>query len=151
MKTGDQVLFYSKGVLGWIISLFTFSKYSHIGTVVEFEDCYFILEAMANGVRLIDFNTSIQGRRYRVLELKNPLLKEYEFKKNVMKLADLDYDFRNFVKAGLKLKVEENADKVICSELSAYILERFHTLEINFSEIVPGDFLKRKELRQLFN
>jgi len=152
MKTGDQILFYKSGVIGNLIGFFTKSKFSHVGTMVVLNKMMFVIEAdgFSNDVKIQDFESSTKGRKYKILKLKKPLKNKRKFIKDLPKLTKFKYDFKSLFRFAITKNAKENNDSFICSELSAYILENYHDLDINTSEITPSDFIKNGKIRKLF-
>lgn len=52
MCTGDVLLFRGRGLLSWIIRMFTHSGYSHAGVLFRYCGRVYCLEAVGTGVRL---------------------------------------------------------------------------------------------------
>jgi len=159
LETGDLILYKRRGFLGWLISLFTGSKFSHVSLYYESRGINrrpMVTEAVGNrgdnSVRNISFDNSIYEREWTYLKLRGDLLKKKEFLNDLSKLSKLKYDYKNFIRIAFNKNLEEDTSKVFCSEYVAFLYEKYHTLiDVNSQMVVPGDYLRNKRLLDLFD
>ncbi len=176
IKTGDIVLFSGKGAISHGIKLFTLSKWSHVGMVLQLpdSDTVFLWESttLANLADAID-GTKKKGVQ---LVLLSDRLKSYKGDASVRHLKGITVDknkyktlmaFRKEVrnrpyeKSELELiksaydgpwgHNEEDLSSLFCSELVAEAYQRLRLLpdDVPSNEYTPKDFTEEKGLKLL--
>lgn len=169
IKEGDILLFSGKGIVSNIIKLASFSRWSHIGVMVKYNNELKILESTT----LFENKT---GKRVKGVQLVYP---EYRLSTYKGKIARLSYTGRpidrersdHFIrvmdttpyeknrielsKAALDLfhfKNKRDISSVFCSELVAEYLQYVMQFDLKMvsNEYTPGDFEKRKEFKKIY-
>lgn len=167
VKTGDQIIYEASNIIGKAIGLFTKSKYSHTGTIVVIGGFVFVLEAKATGVILISFWDSVEKKKYKILRLARPLVKEKMLIDDLRKITAQKYDYNSFFKHTISgdgflaktirkifaIKITERKKVKICSALSVWLIETygdFFDVNVNSATFVPDDFITDTVLTELF-
>lgn len=140
LKTGDILLYRSKGVLPWLIRLFTNSHVNHAAICVEIWGEMFVAESESKGFVLNKIGDSVRGSEIWVMRYIKPI----DYKSFAVRIASMlgkhRYDFASllFFQVWYSLtgewvgKNDKHASKrLYCSEAIAYIYSRelFEMLE----------------------
>jgi len=123
LQAGDVIFFEPADLMGQVIRIFTWSKYSHAGIAVDSEN---MLEAQTAGVRIVPLSEALnrtQGKECFPLTLSA----RERFDANALRTFVNDvngrpYDFYQALMSGLhginsKIKTKESEKKFFCSEL----------------------------------
>ncbi len=168
LNTGDLILFQGKGYwFSYLVELFTWSKYSHIGMVLK--DPVYIDPSLKGlylwesgkedvedavdhvkkfGVQIIPLEDKIKNYDghifYRKLNPEKPI--------DIQKLLDIrkivhnkkyDDHILDLICADLKINKPQQTDDFFCSALVAYIYDRLGYLDVNYDIQSPNDFSKK--------
>lgn len=156
LQPGDLVLFSNNGLFDRLVKLFTRSKFSHAGIVLELKEKYVIVgEAWGSG-----FN--IRKRKYA--ELNNCRVRRSKeavanVKENIIRYVGRPYDKLNILGLVLyklfRIKLfSTNAKAMTCSEFSARFFYDAAFRKINFEKefhkpydyITPADLSNSNQL-----
>lgn len=166
LKTGDVVLFSGKGFVSRMIQLFTWSKYSHVGLVVERLGKLYVWESTTlsnlpdiftgektTGVQTVNLFDRIHTYDGEIAYrgLKQPLTRA---QKRVYKAFRDKVRGRPYEKSKVQLArsavdllsgQKEDLSSLFCSEMNA---EAYQVLELvtedkSSSEYTPADFAKK--------
>jgi len=156
MKTLDIILFSGKGWVSRAIKLGSFSRFSHVGIMID-EDT--LLESTtlngANGVRTIKISELLEtypGKMYRMkYNGYEPRDKKREIIDNFVKeTVGLPYNKSTWevMKSAIDWlpNVEEDLTSYFCSELVAELLQQLDLV----TEKLPSDSWSPKEISRLY-
>lgn len=125
LQAGDVVFFEPADFMGQIIRVFTLSKYSHAGIMVDSEN---MMEAQTSGVRIVPISEALNRTQSKDAYTLTANARE-NFKPEALKafVADVNgrpYDFYQAFISGLhgidrNIKTRESEKKFFCSELVA--------------------------------
>lgn len=165
LDTMDILLFTAKGPISNFVKLVTWSKWSHVGSVLKIRGSLYCWESTTlnmsksisgtkKGVQLTPLRKRIMEYdgdvAFRRLDIKRDiyfLKKISDFKK---KMDDVEYEenywelFKSTFDIGKFSKNRENLNRVFCSELTAEALQRGGIIGSNkpSNEYTPADFAK---------
>ena len=130
----------SNTLTSWLIRLFTFSKYSHVGFINKLTNTVLDSDSSNNVVTEYPLNKLYKNcSKVYILPLDIPNVSYY---KALLELGK-EYDYHGVIDLPFKRNWQED-DKWFCSELVAYTLLDFITIK-NQHRITPNDLLKLLE------
>lgn len=150
LQAGDVVFFEPADFVGKVISIITFSKYSHVALVIDPEH---IIEAETSGVRIVPLSEALGRTQNKDAFTLRPEARarfnEEGLKSFVEQVNGRPYDFYQAVISGLhgidrKISNKESEKNLFCSELVAD--GEFHSNvlpDINSSNENPGNLYRR--------
>ena len=144
LQAGDVVFFEPADLMGQIIRIFTWSKYTHVGIAVDSEN---MLEAQTSGVRIVPLSEALNRTQSKdCFPLTASARERFDanaFRAFVTDVNGRPYDFDQAFVSGLhginsKIKTKESEKFLYCSEVVTDALFHCKVLhDINSSQTNP--------------
>ena len=153
MQAGDLIFFSGKSFISRIVEIFTLSKFSHVGIVIDKNN---LLEALQEGVVITPMSEAVK-RKDKIFYCPLSGSARYffnqdAFNKFVKGVIGKPYDYYQAGKSALDYirKTKEDDNKYFCSELACDILKHSGVIKgINESTLSPIDLyrlLKKEDI-----
>ena len=131
----------SNTITSWIIRLFTFSKYSHVGFINE--DTNTVLDSDGN-TGVSEYPVGLLYKNYSKVYIF-PLVIPYKSYYRALFEIGKDYDYLGVIGLPFNRDWQED-DKWFCSELVAYVLQGFITIK-DQHRVTPNNLLKLLQIK----
>lgn len=116
IKSGDLIAFRARGFWGWLICLWTWSAYSHVGVAVWIFERLFLIEAKEGvGVRMEPLS-----KRGAFDHIRTEAHFDDAVGRDALMFLGKSYNYLDLARVGLKLRPK--GDGFICSEFAAKII-----------------------------
>lgn len=144
LQAGDVVFFEPADLMGRLIQIVTFSKYTHVGIAVDSEN---MLEAQTTGVRIVPLSEALNRTQGKdCFPLSASARERFDanaLRSFVSEVNGKPYDFYQALISGLhgissKVKTRESEKRFFCSELVTDALFHCKVLhDLNSSQTNP--------------